>query len=321
MGRPRLNLSDPLLEVNFHCRAAGCGERFKARPARSAPAPAREHHPFEYFAPCPECGEEAGQAAWEVNLLMAWPNATGPTTPEGKAASAANLDGHPTPEEARLTRFNAMKHGLFARVANFFPAKPGSYPHCDGCEHLAARSCLPERACLKRTELFLRHQVAFDTRDPNLLTRSRADTQAGIQALIDDMLLTIAQDGGPRLKHREWYYDKDGGFHLAEFIDELTGQRVPIWKLEAHPLLGPLIAFISKNALTLHDLEMTPRSQDEAEALEGFIEQREADKRTALEHQERQTTALENLSAMIERSRARLGRDPVLIEHGEAEHG
>jgi hypothetical protein len=321
MGQKRANLSDPLLDVNFHCRAKGCGAKFRARPDRSAPAPEREHHPFAYFARCPECTAEAGQAAWEISLLAAWPNATGPKTPEGKAASAANLKGHPTPEEALLTRFNGMKHGLFARVANFFPAKPGRYPQCEGCEHLETRACVPQRACLKRTELYLRHQVAFDTRDPRLLVQLRSDTQAGIQGLIDDMLLTIAQDGGPRLKTPEWYYDKDGEFHLAKFIDADTGQEVQLHKLEAHPLLAMLMLYISKNAMTLHDLEMTPRSQDEADALEGFMDQHEPEKQASIEHQQRQTAALENLSAMIERSRERRGHDPVLIEHGEAEHG
>lgn len=321
MGKERPGQSDPLLKVNFHCRADWCGNRFSAQPGRVEDCPEREHHPFEYFADCPMCGEESGQAAWEVNLLKGWPNATGPKTPEGKAATAANLAGHPTPQEAQLTRFNAMKHGLFARVANYFPAKPGKYPHCDGCEHLETRACVPQRACLKRTELFLRHQVAFETQDPALLLGMRADTQAGIQALIDDMLLAIAQDGGPRLKSPEWYYDRDGVFHLAEFVDEQTGEKVSLMKNEAHPLLKILMDFIAKNAMTLHDLEMTPRSQDEQKALEGHLEQGAGEKQAALEYQQRQTALLEKMSELVQRSHDRKLRDPVLIEHGEVAGG
>jgi hypothetical protein len=320
MGQKRRDISSPLLKVGFHCRAEGCGARFEAPPARCEDAPEREYHPFQYFVTCAECGEEAEQAAWQVNLMKAWPNATGPRTPEGKAATAANLDGHPTPQEALLTRFNAMKHGLFARTANYFPARPGKYPHCEGCEHLETEACVPHKACLKRTELFLKHQVAFDTQNPALLVRLRSDTQAGIQALIDDMLLVIAQDGGPRIKSPEWYYDKSGELHLVKWTDE-DGNEVQLHKLEAHPLLNVLMAFISKNSMTLNDLEMTPRAQDEQEALSGFMEARAGEQVAALEHKEKQTRMLESLSGMIERSHQRLNHDAVLIEHGDAGDG
>jgi len=44
--------------------------------------------------------------------MKGWANATGPKTPEGKAAVRKNLAGHPTPEETRRTRFNALKRML-----------------------------------------------------------------------------------------------------------------------------------------------------------------------------------------------------------------
>lgn len=315
MGKPR---HDPLKTVAFSC--PDCRHSWEAEPERIEAAPSQDWHPHAYFSTCPACGAEAGQAAWQRGLLKAWANSTGPRTPEGKAASAANLEGHPTPEEAKRTRFNAMKHGLFARTATFFPAKPGRYPHCKSCEHLETEACVEQRACLKRAELFLRHQVAFEQGDPQMLMSLRADTQAGVQALISDMLLTIYLDGGPRLKSPEWYYDKEGDFHLAAYIDE-NGNEVRIEKLEAHPLLKPLIDFLSKNAMTLADLEMTPKSRDEQEALQGYLDGKREDEETALEYQERQTLALERLREQIEASQRQLRRDPVLIEHGEADDG
>ena len=307
--------ADPRGVVHFRCGA--CAHRWQAAPGRIEDAPEAEWHPWRYFAPCPECGAEAPQAAWERSLFKAWANATGPRTPEGIAATTANLDGHPTPEEAKRTRFNAMRHGLCARTATYFPAKPGGYPHCEGCEYLADRDCVPVGACLKRTELFLRHQVAFETGDTKLLTQLAADRQAALAGLIDDMILAIAQDGGPRIKEVVWYHDKDGGFHLAEFIDE-DGAKRRIHELKEHPLLRPLILYIEKNRMTLADLNMTPRGQDDDAVMQGFLEAKKADAGELLEYESRQAKALEGLAAMIERSRELTRRDPVLIEHGGA---
>jgi len=306
---------DPLQAVNFQC--AVCSHAFEAAPERVEDAPELEHHPFRYFGTCPACRAEAGQAAWERNLLKAWSSATGPRTPGGKARSAANLAGHPTPEEARRTRFNAMKHGLFARVATYFPARPGAYPHCQGCEY-REDVCPGQTACLKRTELFLRHQVAFETKDPALLTELRGDTQAAVQALINDMVLAIAQDGGPRIREMCWYYDKDGGFHLAKWTDA-KGEEHQIHELKAHPLLKPLIDFLSRNSMTLADMGMTPRVQDEQDLIEGHLAGQSEQQEQLAEYERRQAEALESLRGMIARSRDRAERDPILLEHRQTE--
>lgn len=304
-----------LREIAFSCR--GCRLAFRAEPGRVLDAPERDHHPFRYFADCPTCGEECEQAAWERALLKAWTRCTGPRTDAGKARATQNLEGHPTPEEALRTRFNSMKHGLYARTATYFPARPGKYPHCEGCEHLD-NVCAQQVACLKRTELFMKHHIAFDTRDPTMLMEMRADTQAAIQALINDMILAIAQDGGPRLHSPEWYYDHDGACHLVKFRDEKTGEQQQLYKKEAHPLLRILMEFISKNSMSLADMGMTPRVQEEQDVIQGHLEAQTKDRQGVLEYQARQTQALENLSALITRSQERIKRDPILIEHGES---
>lgn len=284
-------------------------------PDRVEDAPEQDYHPYRYFAECPDCGRECAQAQWERALFKAWVNATGPRTEEGKAASASNLDGHPTAEEARRTRFNALKHGLFARTATYFPARPGKYPHCDGCPYLET-ICVNQVACLKRTELFMKHHVAFELKEPEMLLELRSDTQAAVQALINDMILAIAQDGGPRIHEIQWYYDKDGGFHLAKWTDK-DGETHQIHEIKAHPLLKPLIDYLSKNAMTLSDLGMTPKIQDEHEMIEGHLAGQNRGREELLEFEQRQTRALEDLRDMVERSQARTARDPVLIEHGE----
>ncbi len=307
MGKERL---DPLNTVNFHCRA--CGHRFEAEPDKISDAPDLEHHPFEYEATCPECGSLAPQIAWERNVLKAHACSTGPKTKEGKAASAKNLEGHPTPAEAQLTKFNAMKTGLYARTATYFPARPGKYDRCDNCEHLESEACLdPPRACLKRHELLLKNQIAFETNDPTMLRQIRSDTQAALQSLIDDMILAIAQDGGPRIKELVWHGDKDGGINWVKYKDD-NGNEFQLEEIKAHPLLKPLIDFISKNSMTLSDLGMTPKMQDEHEQVQGFLD-READSQQSEDDFRQQTLeGQRRLEQLIGNSYSQ--REPVTVE-------
>lgn len=302
-------MSDALNTVHFHCKA--CGHRFESVPVVHAHADT-PWHPYRYTAPCPECNApEAGQAAWERGLLKAWATATGPKTAEGKAAVRANLVGHPTPEEALRTRFNALQHGLYARTATFFPARPGKYPHCEGCEYREGVCGVSSPACLKRAELFLKHHIAFETRDPGLLMELRSDTQAGVQALINDMILIIAQDGGPRLMHPEWYTDKDTGeVNLVEWTGD-DGKRHRLMKYEAHPLLKHLMDYISKNTMTLADMGMTPKVQAEEEAQMGHLEQDRKDRESMGAFQSRQAEQTERLLGLIERGGSK--RAPALI--------
>lgn len=306
MGKIR----DQLAEVRFHCLE--CDQRFEAVPARIEDAPQDEWHPWRYFAPCPICKDECTQERQHRHLLKCWARATGPKTPEGKANSAANLEGHPTPEAALRTRFNALKHGMDARVATYFPARPGQYSQCKTCEYFD--TCHTYTACQKRTELFLRHDIAFKGGDPRLLTDLRAQLHANIHALMDDMLLAIVQDG-VRLKSPQWYYDNDGHFHLAAYIDEGTGRKEMIYDISAHPLLKTLIDFTSKLGLSLNDLGMTPKVQEDGDVIRGHLDASGQRQETLLEYQKQQAEALKALQGLIERSRTEAAADPVLVEY------
>lgn len=300
MGKPRLH---PLVSVHFKCHS--CGHDFHSPPSKVKDSPDCWWHPFEYSAVCDECGENAVQHGREVGLLKAHAMATGPRTPEGKAASAKNLDGHPTPEEAQQTRFNALKHGMYAQTATYFPARPGKYAVCDGCNY-RDHECKEGSddnppACLRRVELFMKHHLAFDAKDPGMLMALRSGTQAAIQALIDEMIMIIAADGGPRIKSVEWYHDKDGGFHLARYRDE-DGELHQINKLEEHPLLKRLIDYISKNNLTLSDMGMTPKVQEDQDILRGVLDDDEKSKESATQYMERIEKQQNMLLKMISNS-------------------
>lgn len=310
--------------IRFHCNA--CGVDFDGKPARVEDAPEQEWHPFSYFAPCPACTAEAPQASWERNLWKAWTNRTGATTPEGKARVAQNLEGHPTPEEAKRTRFNAMKHGLYAKTANYYPAKPGKYPHCAECEHFGkACQANPPRshrnppACLKRIELFMNFHVAFESRDPGMLTRYMADIQAMAFQLTNDMIRQVIMDG-TALSTPEWHFDKEGKLHIAEYTDA-NGLPQTILRTKAHPLLPLIIEMMSRNGMALPDSGMTMKVKDEQETVRGFLEGQGQAAESALEFQERQTRSLEQLSVLVARSQQRQARDPVLLEHAAIEQG
>lgn len=304
------DLSNPLKTVSFRC--AACFNKFQAEPDRVEDSPKREWHPFSYFCACPYCGMEAEQASHEKALMASFGRHTGPKTAAGKRISAQNIDGHPTAEEAQRTRFNAITHGLSARVATYYPAKPGKYPACETC-HVDHYECSQSQACMKRTELFMRHHIAFQMKDPEMLTDIRADLQANVQAIIDDIIQSIIIDG-VTLRNPAWYYDKDGGFHLAEYSGT-NGERFFIEEVKAHPLLKTLGEFISKNNLSLGDMAMTPKVVDDQETLQGHLATSDIREEESLAVQHKQVEILDDLKNMVKRSRERAENDPVLIEH------
>lgn len=311
---------DRLDEVSFYCLT--CRHKWRGTPDEIQDAPEKPWHPWDYWAnECPRCGREnVQQASWERSLLKAYAQSTGPKTAEGRARVAKNLQGHPTPEESQRTRFNAMQNGLYSRVATYFPAKPGKYPQCEGCEYLNA-GCEQQIACLKRTELFMKHQIAFETKDPQLLTLLGADMQAGIRALIDDMLLTVISDG-VRLRAPKGSLDKEGNFKLHEYLDDM-GQLRPIEEYSAHPLLKVLGDFLQKNNMGLADYGMTAKGQEEKNAIEGYLDGASQDRESLLEYQSKTVESLKHLRELVARGQERSARDPVLIEYqqGEAAEG
>ena len=308
--------SKPLSEINFYCRP--CFQSFRAEPGRVEDAPQAEHHPFEYFAPCPKCGAECEQAAWERGLLKAWANATGPRTEEGKAATAANLEGHPTREEALRTRFNAMKHGLSARTATYFPSKPDGYDFCSACD-VDRVWCASQPACAKKTELFMLHHAAFEQRNPKHLTGIYADLQASLFAVLQQTLQTIITDG-VKVETVKWYTNKEGEVLVAEYVDEDGKRRIMKESIIAHPLFKPLGELLSRAGLSLADMGMTAKVIEAEDEEMGRLQEDQQQRGSMLEFQQRQTSALEALAGAIERAKSNKQRDPVLIEH-QAQNG
>lgn len=312
MGKARL---DQLISTHFRC----CnGHVFESVPGRIVEKPEWDWHPFEYFCACPECGSEAPQCSKRRGLLKAHARATGPTTPEGKARSAANLDGHPTPEETQKTRFNAITHGLTSKVANFYPAKPGGYERCHGCVYFGTE-CIKDppsghknpSSCLSRVELFMQHRMAFESGDSGMLNMLRSDTQAGIQAIINDIILDIAQRG-VTLVAPEWKINPvTGGVVIADYTDRESGKRHTIHEVKAHPLLKILIDYIAKNNLSLEDMNMTPKVQEENDMMKGFLDETGSEQESTNKYQQRMLDQQDALMSLIGNS---YGNNEEIIE-------
>ncbi|AXF86749.1 hypothetical protein DTO96_102505 [Ephemeroptericola cinctiostellae] len=316
---PKRDLSAPLKKVTFKCLS--CRSTFDGEPSRVEPAPELEHHPFEYFNVCPSCGLESGQAPHEKALLKAWANSTGPRTAEGKSAVTRNLEGHPTKEEALRTRFNAMKHGMSAQTAQYFPARPGKYPACSTCD-VDHYYCSSQPACVKQTQLFMVHHAAFEQRDPKMLQPIYANMQAAVMALIQQILQTIITDG-VKLEAPAWAIDKDGDVVIGEYNDWDTGEKKIIMEVKAHPLLKPLQEFLSRNNMSLSDMGMTPKVIEQEEQAMGRLKGASGDMQilSLEDYAAKQAESMAALRVLADRANARKQTDPVLIEYKQQNGG
>lgn len=301
----------PLKEVEFQCRP--CERMWNAVPARVDDWPEDEVHPWRYFAPCPGCAQEREQSARQRGLIRAWRKATGPRTPEGLAATAKNLEGHPTPEEALRTRFNGMKHGLNAKVASYFPARPDGYAFCSGCD-VDRAYCRAQPACQRQAQHFMLHHAAFEQKNPKHLLGIYADFHAALMLTIQQILQTIIADG-VTIRTPQTYVDKDGRCLVVEFFDE-QGARHVVQDVEAHPLFRPLGELISRTGISLGDLGITGRVHEDETPLPGKLQP--GDGAVSLEQfVDRRTKALEGLRELLARGRARAESDPVLVGYKE----
>ena len=303
--------SKPLSEITFYCRP--CYRTFKAAPARVEDAPDLDHHPYIYHGECPHCGSECDQVGWERGLLKAWANSTGPRTEEGKAASAANLEGHPTKEEALRTRFNAMKHGLAARTATYFPAKPDGYAFCATCE-VDRVFCASQPACVKKTELFMLHHAAFDQRNPKHLMGIYSDLQASIFALVQQIIQTIVIDG-VKIERLVWKRDADDVPQVVEYFDEQGNRRLLRDDVQAHPLLKQLGELLTRTGLSLSDMGMTQKVIETEDQEVGRLAHEKESQEGVNAFQQRTVQLLESMAEKVMRANKQTDTDPILIEY------
>ena len=283
--------------IKFHCslKNGGCGWRFESNNYRNEPYLEREWHPWRHLADCPHCGEEAEQASQQI---ASWRAAYVGKSPAVKAKiSEANKDRDPA--SYAVSRFNAITHGMSAETAKFYPARPGKYDQCEGCEFLndgCGTSSL--KHCAKRTELFVQFNLAMEEGNSGMLGRLMASNQAALHALLGDMMRAVAKRG-VELESPEFSFNKlTGKVDLAEWEDEEGNKRI-ITKIEAHPLLPHIINYFHKNGSTLADLSLTPAAAKEEERLQGFLDNEQQSRESLADAQQAMHRQLEGLQRII----------------------
>lgn len=310
---PSKDWSEPLRQVNFRC--GDCRRGFSAVPDLVEADPDTPWHPHRYYAKCPRChAENQPQANWERALMKAHQESTGPVTSEGRAAAAANLAGHPTPEEARLTRFNAMKHGMQARVATFFPARPGKYSFCETCD-VDPVWCANQPACVKQTELFMLHHAAVEQRNPKHLGRIHADIMSALTASLTMCLQAVLADGVV-IKTPKVELSRDGVPVTLTYVDATTGETHCIYDYHSNPAFKPIADLVSRLGLSMSDLGLTVKAVDEDDAAgAGALQLTEESKESLEDFGRRMTDAMAAMKERLAKADASKRKDPVLIEH------
>ncbi|UUZ68102.1 hypothetical protein LP416_27945 [Polaromonas sp. P2-4] len=304
--------SGQLKQVNFKCGT--CRGSFSSEPDLIEDDPDAPHHPYRYFANCIRCGaEHQPQAGWERGLLKAHQTSTGPVTAAGKAASAANLDGHPSSEETRRTRFNAMKHGMAAQTATYFPAKPDGYAFCGQCD-VGRDWCAQQPACVKQTEIFMLHHAAFEQRNPKVLTRLHADLHAALMATLQ-MCLQAVLGEGVLIKQPRVELTREGDPVTLSYIDP-QGKKAYIYDYTSNPAFKPIADLVSRLGLSMADLGMSVRGfeADEEKGM-GVLKLDASTKETLEGFGARMLEASKNAADLIAKSQAATRADPVFIEH------
>ncbi len=301
-----------LHQVNFRCGV--CTRSFTNEPDLVEDEPEQPHHPYRYFAHCPGCGaQNQPQAAWELNLIKAHQASTGPKTPEGLAKVARNIAGHPTPEEALRTRFNAMKHGLTARTATYFPAKPGRYAFFQRCE-VDRVWCSEQPACVKQTEIFMLHHAAHEQRNPRLLAGIHADLQAALTATLQICLQSVLADGVV-LKTPRVELSKEGSIVEMGWTDH-HGEFHRIYDHAANPAFKPIADLVSRLGLSTADLGMTVRAADaEEERQAGMLQAKDVATEALADFSQRMLGVMQGARDQLARADAAKKADPVFIQH------
>jgi hypothetical protein len=164
----------------------------------------------------------------------------------------------------------------------------------------------------------MQHSMAFETGDVGMLTELRSNMQAGISSLINDMILSIAHRGVEIVAPQWKVNPTTGGVVIAKYTNDSTGEMESIEEIRANPLLKILMEFISKNNLSLEDMNMTPKVQSDNDVMSGFLDDESENRESTHEFRSRMIEQQDTLLELINASYKGKGKviDGEVIEHG-----
>jgi hypothetical protein len=182
--------------------------------------------------------------------------------------------------------------------------------------------CSEQPACVKQTELFMLHHAAFEQRDPKVLGRVHSDLHAALVASLQ-MCLQAVLGHGVVLMTPKVQLDKDGRSVALTYLDK-HGEEHQVMEYMANPAFKPIADLVTRLGLSLSDLGMTIKAQqDEENELQGRLAPAggAAGAEAPAAFMDRMAAALEKLPALLRDSAADSAKDPVLLEHQAAGGG
>ena len=240
----------------------------------------------DIVAVCPICekSDHVIETTYRVaNLALAWDNATGPITPEGKAR--VSLNGW---KNGR----NASQYHLLA------PAKPGKYSICNDCQYF--EECKKDyKYCPVDLETLARFVQAYKEQNVNDLREIAGLFQGKMAKILTEMFHHVIVKGA-MLEVKEPCINKDG-----ELLRDDEGKAIIKTNYIKNALIKDLPIFMQSLGFDAVNQDMTPKTRQETEALKGYLDDKETDQEKLIEIKKRthdelvkMREAVQNLTAV-----------------------
>lgn len=264
--------------IGFHCalKYFGCGNRFYTTDYTVEPYAERQWLPFTYAADCPICHREAKQDHLQIARWKAIHD-NGSAGPKSEEGIERIKEGNQNRDESsyRVSRFNAITHGENCKKATLYPARPGQYDQCQGCEWLDNGCGSPEmQFCQKRNEIYLQIAAAVQSGDPSKMSDLFVGLQTNLIGIGMDMARSIMVRG-VEIVTPVLYEDKeDGRKRPVEYLGE-DGYTRTVMKVEVNPLIPVFSSLMKNNKMDLSTFGLTPERKEEEKIFKGNIDDSE----------------------------------------------
>jgi len=216
-----------------------------------------ENEDGEFVAECPKCGKLVPKISIGFKNLLNTKR-TGPRTPEGKARCAQNLDGHRgkrnSEEARRRSSMNNFKHGRYSKHAHLVaPALAGHYAACDNCPIRDDCEAKAFDYCPRYVEAMVNFIAAYKNSDPKSLQEIAALSQARMYMMFEMVVNSVFSDG-------------------VSVVEKIRRGNIEEERYRSNPLLKEARELVKTLGFDAESQEMTPKSQDETDALQGNLQ-------------------------------------------------